>query len=89
MSSILFLDTGSHDITTGITHILLERGRNCFFYHLVSTPVVISVLLPYTLAQVFVARLSTKGSRVAMLRFMVALLMTVALAEGHMCRTGP
>lgn len=86
MGSILFMETRSHDITGGITHILLVRTvlYTTFFLHLLW----FRFCCP-TLAQVFVGQLSTKGSRVAMLRFMVALLMTVALAEGHMGRKGP
>lgn len=68
MGSVLFMETGSHDITRGITfHILLERGQNCFIYHLFSTPApaVISVVLPYFGSSLCGAAFNEKGSRVA------------------------
>ena len=66
MGSVLFMETGSQDITRGITfHILLERGQNCFIYHLFSTPAVISVVLPYFGSSLCGAAFNEKGSRVA------------------------
>lgn len=61
MGSVLFMETGSHDITRGITfHILLERGQNCFIYRLFFLHLLWFRCWCPTLAQVFVGQLSTK-----------------------------